>query len=173
MLRRRNRIPYPNLTLSLQVKADEMRLQRTQEMVRFRRTERYLTQLIIPFCSVEFFRHATVECVISISVMLKTSSLLVTEAVNELEPAADTLDVATDAAAFTFEGDCGTSGFWSGGRESAWKSEEAVPLHRPASAGSESRKYSDEAGSDNSSTVSSRLFPTTSGNASAKSSSST
>ena len=122
----------------------------------------------------EFFRHATVECVISISVMLKTSSLLVTEAVNELEPAADTLDVATDAAAaLTFEGDCGTSGFWSGGRESAWKSEEAVPLHRPASAGSESRKYSDEAGSDTSSTVSSRLFPTTSGNASAKSWSST
>ena len=152
-----------------------MRLERTQEIVEIRRTERYLTQLIIPFRSVEFFRHATVECVISISVMLKTSSLLVTEAVNELEPAADTLDVATDAAAaaLTFEGDCGTSGFWSGGRESAWKSEEAVPLHRPASAGSESRKYSDEAGSDTSSTVSSRLFPTTSGNASAKSWSST
>ena len=80
---------------------------------------------------------------ISISVMLKTSSLLVTEAVNELEPAADVPDAETDA--FTFEGDCGTSGFWSGGRESAWKSEEAVPLHLPASAGSESRKYSDEA----------------------------
>ena len=89
-----------------------------------------------PFLSLEFFRQATVEWVISISVMLKTSSLLVTEAVIEFGP--------TTAAA----GDCGVSGVWSGGRESAWKSEEAVPLQRPASAGSESRKYSDDAGSE-------------------------
>ena len=118
----------------------------------------------------EFFRHATVVCVISISVMLKTSSLLVTEAVNELAPAAA---AAAAATALAVDGECGPSGVWSGGRESAWKSEEAVPLHRPASAGSESRKYSDEAGSETSSTVSRRLFPTTSGKASAKSSSST
>ena len=144
-----------------------------QDIRAFQRTKRELAQLLLPFRALELFRHATVECVISISVMLKTSSLLVTEAVNEFEPAADVPDAATDAAALTFEGDSGTSGFWSGGRESAWKSEEAVPLHRPASAGSESRKYSDEAGSDTSSTVSRRLFPTTSGNALAKSSSST
>ena len=100
--------------------------------------------------------------------MLKTSSLLVTEAVIELEPVADVA-----ATTLAVDGDCGTSGVWSGGRESAWKSEEAVPLHRPASTGSESRKYSDEAGSETSSTVSRRLFPTTSGKASAKSSSST
>ena len=150
---------------------NEATVQRSLNIVGFRMTDR---SLLLPFCSLELFRHATVECVISISVMLKTSSLLVTEAVNELEPAADVPDAATDAAAaLTFEGDCGTSGFWSGGRESAWKSEEAVPLHLPASAGNESRKYSEEAGSDTSSTVSSRLFPTTSGNASAKSSSST
>ena len=124
----------------------------------------------MPFRSVEFFRHATVVCVISISVMLKTSSLLVTEAVNELAPAAA---AAAAATALAVDGECGPSGVWSGGRESAWKSEEAVPLHRPASAGSESRKYSDEAGSETSSTVSRRLFPTTSGKASAKSSSST
>ena len=106
---------------------------------------------------------------ISISVMLKTSSLLVTEAVIELEPVAD----VAAATALAVDGDCGTRGVWSGGRESAWKSEEAVPLHRPASTGSESRKYSDEAGSETSSTVSRRLLPTTSGKASAKSSSST
>ena len=130
--------------------------------------------MISPFRSTEFFRHATVVCVISISVMLKTSSLLVTEAVNELAPAADAAAAAAAAVtALAVDGDCEPSGVWSGGSESAWKSEEAVPLHRPASAGSESRKYSDEAGSDTSSTVSSRLFPTTSGNASAKSSSST
>ena len=64
----------------------------------------------------EFFLHATVECVISISVMLKTSSRLVTEVVNEEVPAAD---VAAAAADLAVDGDCGTSGAWSGGSESA------------------------------------------------------
>ena len=94
---------------------------------------------VSPLLSLEFFRQATVVWVISISVILKTSSLLVTEAVIEFVPT---------AAAITVDGDCGVSGVWSGGSESAWKSEEAVPLQRPASAGSESRKYSDDAGSE-------------------------
>ena len=68
----------------------------------------------------ELFRHATVECVISISVMLNSSSLLVTEAVIELAPPpAPDADVAAAAAAATAIAVDRVSGVWSGGRESA------------------------------------------------------